>query len=91
MKPTLITRGTQQIAVFNSWNKQDRLNYEQKKSKEDKELDKEASKELPSESKSLNSDEEIEDDDLSTLYFFNITDQKLESAFVGGVAFISDE
>ena len=49
MRPTLLTRGKEQIAVFNSWNKQDRLNYEQKKSNKDIELDEEASKELPNE------------------------------------------
>ena len=37
----------------------------------------------------MQSDEVIEDDDQSTMYFYNITDQKLEFALSGGVAFIS--
>ena len=35
-----------------------------------------------------NADEVIDDDDRSTLYFYNITDKKLELALDGGVAFI---
>ena len=37
-----------------------------------------------------NTDEVIDDDDRSTLYFYNITDNKLELALDGGVAFIEE-
>ena len=37
----------------------------------------------------MHSEEVIEDDDIPTMYFYNITNQKLELALVGGVAFIS--
>ena len=39
----------------------------------------------------LNADEVIDDDDRSMLYFYNITDKKLELALDGGVAFIKKE